>query len=244
MKRALVVSAGTVAGLVVSLSYTPGLQLVVAAGAPPKHGAKAQGKADASLKAVEQASRTGERAGTHPGRKNDKAPSAGNEKGSSRPKPGTATQPSGAGTEGTSSSGPGTSSSGTGDKPADNGSKADSNANAKPKPKPSTTSDPKPSPKPSPPAQPKTFTGQVVSTAFGPVQVSIVVLSGRITDVATLQSPSADPRSVEIAKNALPVLRSEALAAQSAQIAAVSGATYTSKGWISSLQSALVKAGL
>ena len=66
----------------------------------------------------------------------------------------------------------------------------------------------------------------------------------RITDAQALQFPSADPKSVQIAKTALPKLRSETLSAQSGSIAVVSGATYTSKGWISSLQSALSKAGL
>jgi uncharacterized protein with FMN-binding domain len=76
------------------------------------------------------------------------------------------------------------------------------------------------------------------------MQVSVTVLNGRITDATAIQSPSADPRSVDIANNALPKLRSETLSAQSAQIAAVSGASYTSAGWITSLQSALAKAGL
>jgi uncharacterized protein with FMN-binding domain len=84
-----------------------------------------------------------------------------------------------------------------------------------------------------------TFTGARVTVKYGDVQVQITVTSGRLTDVTPLQLPSADAHSVQINQRAAPVLRQEALTAQSAVIQAVSGATYTSKGYLTSLQAAL-----
>ncbi|MEV5532168.1 FMN-binding protein [Streptomyces prunicolor] len=90
----------------------------------------------------------------------------------------------------------------------------------------------------------KTVTGDTAQTRWGPVQVKITVKSGKLTDVAVVQSPSDNPRDQEINSYALPKLKSEALAAQSASIDTVSGATYTSDGYRQSLQSALDSAGL
>jgi len=86
------------------------------------------------------------------------------------------------------------------------------------------------------------FTGAVVETMYGPVQVAISVSGGRVTDVTALQLPSDRRRSAEISQYAGPILRSEALQAQSARIDTVSGATYTSQGYEQSLQSALDQA--
>ena len=90
----------------------------------------------------------------------------------------------------------------------------------------------------------KTVTGDTVQTQWGPVQVKITVKNGKITDVTAVQSPSDNPRDQEINSYALPELRREVLAAQSASIDTVSGATYTSDGYRQSLQSALDSAGL
>jgi uncharacterized protein with FMN-binding domain len=84
-----------------------------------------------------------------------------------------------------------------------------------------------------------TFAGVTSMTPFGPVQVQITIAGGRITDVKPLQLPSDRQRSAAIAAYSAPILRSEALSAQSAQIDLVSGATYTSEGYAQSLQSAL-----
>ncbi|WP_309647498.1 MULTISPECIES: FMN-binding protein [Nocardioides] len=83
-----------------------------------------------------------------------------------------------------------------------------------------------------------TSTGPVINTRYGPVQVEVVVAGGRITDVKALQLPTGG-QSGQIADYSQPLLRREAIAAQSAGIHAVSGATYTSQGYASSLQSAL-----
>lgn len=89
-----------------------------------------------------------------------------------------------------------------------------------------------------------TFTGSAIQTRYGNMQVEIVVASGKITDVKVLQSTNREQRSVEISSQADPILRSEVLQAQSANVQMVSGATYTSDGYLQSLQSALDKAKL
>ncbi len=81
--------------------------------------------------------------------------------------------------------------------------------------------------------------GSVVSTRFGDVQVRLIELGNRITDVQALQLPFDRRRSLEISQFVEPILHDEALQAQSAQIDAVSGATYTSEAYSRSLQSAL-----
>ncbi|GGX95105.1 hypothetical protein GCM10010510_45560 [Streptomyces anandii JCM 4720] len=83
-----------------------------------------------------------------------------------------------------------------------------------------------------------------MQTRWGPVQVRITLKSGRITDVTAVSYPTDNPRDQEISSYAIPQLRREALAAQSARIDSVSGATYTSDGYKQSLQSALDSAGL
>ncbi|OLZ72934.1 FMN-binding protein [Streptomyces sp. IMTB 2501] len=90
----------------------------------------------------------------------------------------------------------------------------------------------------------RSVTGDTVQTRWGPVQVRVTIKSGRITDVTAVQYPSDNPRDQEINSYALPQLRHEALAAQSAEIDMVSGASYTSTGYRQSLQSALDSAGL
>ena len=87
-----------------------------------------------------------------------------------------------------------------------------------------------------------TVDGPVVSTRFGPVQVEVVVTAGKVADVVALQLPTGR-RSGQISNYAEPILREEALQAQSAAIDTVSGATYTSDAYAKSLQAALDQAG-
>ena len=89
-----------------------------------------------------------------------------------------------------------------------------------------------------------TVTGAVAQTIWGPVQVQLQVKSGTITQVRILQYPSGNSRDVELAQYALPILMRETTQAQSARIDMVSGATYTSQGYLQSLQSALDQAHL
>jgi uncharacterized protein with FMN-binding domain len=88
------------------------------------------------------------------------------------------------------------------------------------------------------------FVGATANTQFGPVQVKIVVSNGKITNVVALQLTNVGGRSQQISNYAAPILRREVLAAQSAKVQSVGGATYTSEGYLSSLQSAIDKAGL
>jgi uncharacterized protein with FMN-binding domain len=74
--------------------------------------------------------------------------------------------------------------------------------------------------------------------------VRVTVKDGKITAVSATEYPQESPRDQQINAEAVPPLTAEVLAAGSASIDAVSGATYTSQGYISSLQSALDKAGL
>lgn len=86
-----------------------------------------------------------------------------------------------------------------------------------------------------------TVTGSTIETRWGPVQVQLSVSGAKITKVTVLQYPNGTARDAEINSQALPILIQETQNAQSAQIEMVSGATYTSGGYIESLQSALDK---
>jgi uncharacterized protein with FMN-binding domain len=90
----------------------------------------------------------------------------------------------------------------------------------------------------------KTVTGEAADTQYGPVQVEVTVKAGKVTAVKAVEYPENDPRDAQINAYAIPVLDQEASKAGSADIDMVSGATYTSQGYLQSLQSALDKAGL
>jgi uncharacterized protein with FMN-binding domain len=87
-----------------------------------------------------------------------------------------------------------------------------------------------------------TFVGPSINANYGNVQVQITVKDGKITDATALQAPSG--RNDRWTNMALPILKKQTLAAQSANIQGASGASYTSYGWYTSLQGALAKAGL
>jgi uncharacterized protein with FMN-binding domain len=88
----------------------------------------------------------------------------------------------------------------------------------------------------------RTLTGAVENTQYGPMQVQVTLTGTKITKITVLQQTDDGATSQQIDSTALPKLTAEALAAQSARIDAVSGATYTSSGYTQSLQSALDKA--
>jgi uncharacterized protein with FMN-binding domain len=89
----------------------------------------------------------------------------------------------------------------------------------------------------------KTVTSDVITTRYGNVQLKVTISGGKIRSVQALALPSTDPKSSEISSYAEPPLRQSALRKQSANIDVVSGATYTSDGYKTALQSALDKAG-
>ncbi|WP_266378733.1 FMN-binding protein [Streptomyces canus] len=88
----------------------------------------------------------------------------------------------------------------------------------------------------------KTVTGAVSQTQYGPVQVRITVSGGKITNAEAVQAPKGGTSDEKTALS-IPKLNQEAVAAGSADIDSVSGATYTSEGYKKSLQSALDQAG-
>ena len=91
------------------------------------------------------------------------------------------------------------------------------------------------------PAGETAVNGKVASTAYGPVQIQLIKRASKIVKVAVLVQPTNTLHDVQIGEFAFPKLISETLAAQTGKIDAVSGATYTSAGYIRSLQSALDK---
>ena len=89
-----------------------------------------------------------------------------------------------------------------------------------------------------------TVTGSPVSTRYGVVQVQLTVSGGEITAARAVQAPDGNGRDRQISAYAVPVLDREAVAAGSAHIDGVTGATGTSEGYLDSLQSAIDQAHL
>jgi len=86
------------------------------------------------------------------------------------------------------------------------------------------------------------YTGDVADAYYGNVQVEAVIKGGKISDVIFLQYPNSHGHSVEINNSAMPILKSEAIQAQNANVDTVSGATETSGAFQNSLASALALA--
>ena len=84
-----------------------------------------------------------------------------------------------------------------------------------------------------------TVTGKTEQTRFGPVQVSVSFDGSRITGVKVLQAPSGSGRDEMLTQYSTPLLEKEVVASQSARVDTVSGATYTSEGYLASVQSAI-----
>jgi uncharacterized protein with FMN-binding domain len=86
--------------------------------------------------------------------------------------------------------------------------------------------------------------GTSADTQYGPVQVQLKVQAGRVLSATAIDYPQESGRDQEINSNAIPILQQETVRAQSAHIDSVSGATYTSGGYLQSLQAALDAAHL
>ena len=93
-------------------------------------------------------------------------------------------------------------------------------------------------------AKTRTVQGDAVATRWGPVQVELSLRGKTISKVNVVQYPNTNSTDIQISNYALPQLIQQTLDAQSAQIDMVSGATYTSGGYVQSLQSALDQANL
>jgi uncharacterized protein with FMN-binding domain len=90
--------------------------------------------------------------------------------------------------------------------------------------------------------EPVTYTGDVVRIRWGDVQVKATLDGADITEVVALQMPDSDHHTSNISDYVEPILRDEAIAIDSADVSVISGATYTSKAYAASLQSALDQA--
>jgi uncharacterized protein with FMN-binding domain len=117
-----------------------------------------------------------------------------------------------------------------------------------PQPTPTPTPVPVPTPAPTPPPKPKglyadgQYTGSAANAYYGNIQVQVTISGGKITNVAFLQYPSDRSYSRYVNSQAMPYLKAEAIAAQSASVDIVSGATDSSMAFQQSLASALAQA--
>jgi uncharacterized protein with FMN-binding domain len=87
------------------------------------------------------------------------------------------------------------------------------------------------------------YLGDVANTAWGDVQVQVVIDKNRIASVSTVQYPHDRPLSAKINQIAIPMLEQEVVHVQSTQVDLVTGATVTTEGFIASLMNALSQAG-
>ena len=87
-----------------------------------------------------------------------------------------------------------------------------------------------------------TYTGAAADSIYGSVQVSATISGGKLSDITFLLFPNSHPHSVDVSNMAMPALKSEAIASQSASVNIVSGATQTSEAFQQTLQSALSQA--
>lgn len=199
MKRAIAVSAGTIAGLAAVLALNPDDPTVSAAGQVPTAATPSPSNSADSAGGSAGSSDSAGSAGT---------PDSGVSPGATQPGTTTAPSPSSSPTAG----------------PDAGGSTGTPGAAA---------------------AASGTFTGTAVSVRnFGVIQVQITTDNGRITAIEATQVPDWDRKSEMISSYSVPELVSQALDAQSADIAGISGATFTSVGFSQSLQAAMAKAGL
>ncbi|MEY4313341.1 MAG: hypothetical protein RLZZ319_850 [Actinomycetota bacterium] len=88
-----------------------------------------------------------------------------------------------------------------------------------------------------------TFTGDVVQTRYGPMEVQITIKAGKITDAQALQHPGGDPTSTQINSQVIPILTKATLDYQTVTFGNVSRATISTNAYKQSAQSALDKAG-
>jgi uncharacterized protein with FMN-binding domain len=145
--------------------------------------------------------------------------------------------PSGNGTDGASGSG-GNSGSSPRHSPSASGPSSPSSSGSS-----ATPSNPS-TPSSQPQAAASTVTGAVAQTRWGPVQIRLTIAGGQITKVGVLQYPNGNSLDLQIANYAFPRLIQQTISTQGAHVDMVSGATYTSTGYLQSLQSALDQANL
>ena len=87
-----------------------------------------------------------------------------------------------------------------------------------------------------------TYDGSVANAFYGNVQVSVTIVDGKITAVNFLQSPNENPNSIYVNQSAMPYLKQEAIKSQSSKVSLITGATFTSQAFNTSLSDALNQA--
>ena len=87
-----------------------------------------------------------------------------------------------------------------------------------------------------------TYDGSVANAFYGNVQVSVTIVDGKITAVNFLQSPNENPNSIYVNQAAMPYLKQEAIKSQSSNVSLITGATFTSQAFNTSLSDALNQA--
>jgi uncharacterized protein with FMN-binding domain len=90
----------------------------------------------------------------------------------------------------------------------------------------------------------RSASGSDVPYRYGEIEIEVTAAGSKITNVTILKDDATDGRSYQINSEAVPILESETMSAQSAQIDGVSGATYTSQAYVQSLQAALDQLGI
>ena len=216
MKRAVFVAFGTIAGLTATLRYTPDNPLLTAGTDLALGGSQSLGSTQSQAPATNLSPTVRPVAAS-------KTPTAGTTSKASPQQvvPGKTTKPNPTKTAVT--------------KPT-----AKPHKTVKPKPKPKKTVKPTPTNT----AQSSTFTGTGAAAGFyGTVQVRIQVSNGRMTSITPLSWPVGGTSSA-ISQYAIPLLMSDALNAQSANVSTISGASYTSQAFRTTLASAMSQAGL
>lgn len=87
-----------------------------------------------------------------------------------------------------------------------------------------------------------TYTSAVANAFYGPMQIKVTIAAGKISDITFLQFPNDRKETIEISNNAMPILKQEAIAVQSAKVNNISGATQTVDGFKEALNNALTQA--
>ena len=87
-----------------------------------------------------------------------------------------------------------------------------------------------------------TYTGSSEDAFYGTIQVQATIKGDKLADIQFLQYPNDRDESVQINQQAMPMLKQEAIQAQSVQVAVVSGATQSSEAFVKSLASAFAQA--
>lgn len=225
MKRALLVSVGTAAGLATVLSYSDGSGELLDAAA-----------AAATLAASEPSSSASASASAEPiATPSSASPSARPTSRSASPSASESSSPSPSATPTPTTAKPSTSAPRATPTPT-------RSATPKPTPKPTRTRTPSPTPTPTPTGGDGEYIGVAASHRYGTVQVAITVTGGVITSARAVRYPTGE--SQRYSDLSIPTLVAETIGTTTAEIAAVSGATLTSYAWMGSLESAMVKAGL